>query len=260
MTWAKRTAVVAAIGAAVAGGLLISSRPRRESRPAADVPSRPTPAPSPARPQAVESPPRPIDALLGEYARLHERESPLAERKKAEQEIEAQLSYVGPNETVDLLLSHPATASVSVLLRGVDNGLVRDRAAWEAALAAGLERAGDDAVRLEGFAALFLERIRDEARRGRAAVRLARTATSDGLVLLAARTAAGEALAPVRDLLWARVPEKGAVEGLGWLIGPDEATRLESLGAGTAVVRALEIALERTGDPAFRESLRRLGK
>ena len=217
-------------------------------------PRTPAPAPAPALPPAARVA-DPVEAMLREYARLHELGKPAAELMQAEREIEARLSYVGPNETVDLLLVPPPAVAAALLLRGVDNGLARDRDGWEAALAAGLDRACD-----EGFATVALERLRDGKRRGRAAATLARTARSEGGLLLAARHAPADRAAEVREVLWARVPEAGAVTALGYLVAPDEATRLESLGSAIAVVRALEIALERTGDPAFRDALRRLGR
>lgn len=217
-------------------------------------PSSPAPPPPAAPPKGVPAP-GPLEAMLRDHARLHEVGAPARELLRAEAEIEARLHSVGPNETVDLLLAHPVPVTAALLLRGVDNGLARDRAAWEGALAAGLERSEG-----EGFASIALERLRDETRRGRAAARLARKGGSGALLLLAARHAAGAAVAEVREVLWSRVPEKEAVEGLGHVVGPEEATRLESLGGGLSVILALETAFARTGDPAFRESLRRLGK
>lgn len=240
----KRILIGGAIAIAAAAGVLVLRRP------SATV----SPMPVPRAPAAARVP-DPVEAMLRDYARLHELGKTPAELRQAEREIEARLSYVGPNETVDLLLAAPPPAAAALLLRGVDNGLARDREGWEAALAAGLDRARD-----EGFATVALERLRDGKRRGRAAAALARAARSEGGLILAARHAPADRAAEVREILWARVPEAGAVVGLGYLVAPDEATRLESLGSGLAVVRALETALERTGDAAFRDALRRLGR
>lgn len=64
----------------------------------------------------------------------------------------------------------------------------------------------------------------------------------------------------MRRILWSRVPQEGAVEGLGYVVGAEEALRLESLGPRPSVLRALEIAYERTQDPIFKASLIRLGR
>ncbi|MFN3486740.1 MAG: hypothetical protein ACK44W_14835, partial [Planctomycetota bacterium] len=52
--------------------------------------------------------------------------------------------------------------------------------------------------------------------------------------------------------------EDQAAEALGWIVEPDEASRLESLGRRPRDLRSLEIAAERTGESSFREAARRL--
>ena len=74
------------------------------------------------------------------------------------------------------------------------------------------------------------------------------------------RFAAGETVPDVRDFLWSKVPAPGAVEGLGHVVGPEEAPALEALGPYPHVLRALETAHARTRDAAFRRSLAHLGR
>jgi hypothetical protein len=178
---------------------------------------------------------------------------------RTEREIEAMADGLGPGELVGTLFGLRFPAGAPLVLRALEAGLARDRGAWEEAIVAGLK--GLEGPRLEGQAALLLDRLRGEEARGAVAMDLlGRARTEDRLHVLAARYAAGPATARVREALWERVPAPGAVEGLGLLVEPAEAARLASLGPRPEVARALEAAWERTKDPAFREALARPGR
>jgi hypothetical protein len=234
--------------------------------PTDDLP--PARAASPEEPPEAEAPPARDDAKVEEaqaslkdVLRVREAGSGLAEIQRAEREFRERLDLLGPHEVVDVLLEAPrAPIALGLVLHRIDRGLERDRAAWEIALVVGVEKAGEEVERLEWICDTAVERVGDEARREQAALYLVKRAESDRLLVHAARFAAGEAVEEVRDLLWSKVPAAGAIEGLGYLVRPDEAPKVEALGASAPVLRALENAYRRTGDPAFRDSLVRLGQ
>lgn len=206
------------------------------------------PAPEPERPR--ETPPeRRLDAARAEakkYRLLREGDATLEEIRAAE----ARLAALPPHELLEALAHETAPVVVPVLLGALDRGLEADRDSWEDALVVGVERAAEDPPLLERMAALAADRVRDPERREHLAVFLRDWASTDRLWVLTARFACGESLPELRAKLW----DRGAYEALGWVVEPEDAVRLEAAGA----VRALEIAWDRTRDPRFEASLRRL--
>jgi hypothetical protein len=180
--------------------------------------------------------------------------------RKAERELEDVLARLGPGPLLALFEIQRPPVVVRLLLRRLDGGLQDDRPAWEEALAQAVERALVRRGRLEEVANVARGRLRDETRRDALAREFLRGEPSDLRMRLAAQFAAGPARAEVREFLWSRAPERGAVEGLGYLLEPDEAVRLEAFGPQPHVIRALETAYERTRDPAFKVALGRLGR
>ncbi len=177
-----------------------------------------------------------------------------------ESALRDRLRSLHPSELVELLILEGSPLAMHLLLRRVDEGLAAERAAWEEALVLGVERSGQDVRTLDRLAEVSLDRVRDPERRDQAALFLMKKAATDRLLVLAGRFASREAVEEVRAFLWSRVPQRGALEGLGYLVDPREAVRLGSLGPQPSVRRALEIAYERTRDPEFQIALARLGR
>jgi len=186
--------------------------------------------------------------------------APAEEIKKIEATLQEKLALLPPPDAVDLLFESRAPAVIFFLLARVDRGLLEDRAVWEQALVVGLEKIASDPARLGEFGEVVESLVTDPEAREQAARLLMKSAKSDALLALTGRFAAGETVPDVRDFLWSKVPAPGAVEGLGHVVGPEEAPALEALGPYPHVLRALETAHARTRDAAFRRSLAHLGR
>ncbi|HXG61684.1 MAG TPA: hypothetical protein VNO22_09925 [Planctomycetota bacterium] len=221
------------------------------------VPERP----APAAPSTLPAPPAriPAERLLADWRRGREIGVPSADLERLEREIEAALAELSPGAVVDLLVRHGTADALPLFLRALEGALARDRAAAEEALTAALENLSEDSARLEGLAEVALERLRDPGRRDRAAHALARAAVAPRLLVRILPGLSPRTALEVRERLWERAAgEEEAAEALGHLVEPEEISRLESLGPRPGVLRALEIAAERTGRAAFRAAAERL--
>jgi hypothetical protein len=225
----------------------------------------PPPVPEPAPPAAAApaDPPAPVtvvpanetDKLLSECLRRRALQAPAAELAAIDAEFERHLGTLPPLEVLGLLSRGVPGAIHPLLLRAIDNGLAGDRPAWEGAFTEALGRVSGDLARLEGMGAVFFSRVRDPSRRASACLLMATGPDGGGLLVLAAREAPPEARERLREVLWARTRDPGAVEALGELVEPREADRLASLGPDPAVRRALQAAYERTKAAAFQAAL-----
>ncbi len=225
--------------------------------------ARPAPAPPPAAPPPPGPAPR-IEILpekrrlLAECLRRRELKAPPAELEEIDRRLELHLGTLPPAEVLALVGEGLPGVLLSLVLRAVDNGLAADRPLWERAFAGCLGSAGNVPGRLEGMAGLFFGRVRDPDLRASTALLLATAPESGGGLGLAAREAPPGARPRIRQVLWARAADAGAVEALGEIVEAAEADRLASLGPRPEVRRALQAAFERTGAPEFREALERL--
>jgi hypothetical protein len=251
---AREAAWAAAILAAAAGILGLERISGRRAAPERGTPSRSPPSirPSPAAPT-------PAERLLRDWRHGREIGAAPADLERLEREIEAALADLSPGAVVDLLARQGTADALALLLRALEGALARDRAAAEEALTAALENLSEDSARLEGLAEVALERLRDPGRRDRAAHVLARAAVPPRLLARILPGLSPRAALEVRERLWERAAvEEDAAEALGPIVEPEEISRLESLGPRPGVLRALEIAAERTGRAAFREAAERL--
>jgi hypothetical protein len=215
----------------------------------------PPPAPAPAAPDAEAAHAKGKDLL-----RLREKGASIEEIRRAEQEFNESLDALPPLGVVGVLIETPAPVVNALILDRIDRGLAEDRRAWETALVLGVEETAEDPRRLEQMCHWANDRVLDDARRAQAALLVMKMAKSDRLLAWVGRLAAGDAVEEIREFLWSKAPAPGAIEGLGYVLRAQDATRLEALGAMPAVLRALENAYRRTADPQFRDSLSRLGQ
>lgn len=255
---AREAAWLAAVLAA-AGGILVLERSfvRRASRPGPPPAAEILREVSPERPRTPET--ATAEQLLRNWRRGRDVGAPSEALQGLERELETALAALPPAALVGLLVREGTADVLPLLCRGLEGALARDRERTEEVLVGTLEALAEDSARLEGLAEATLERIRDPARRDRAARVLARAAVSARLLVRVLSGLSPQAAAEVRSRLWERAgTEDEAAEALGWIVDPDEASRLESLGRRPGVLRALEIAAERTGESLFREAARRL--
>jgi hypothetical protein len=196
--------------------------------------------------------------MIADYLRLMAEDGSDESARGAEEGIQVRLAEVAPSEVVRMLMEAGAPIVRQLLLRSVRRGLAADRPTWETALVTAL---ADPWVEPRRAASLVEDAgadIRDPSLRAQAARFLMDRAGDDRVLCALGRLAPLERPSEVVDFLWARVPQDGAIEGLGHVLIPEEAGRMESLGARPSTLRALEAAYERTGDPAFQASRIRL--
>lgn len=193
--------------------------------------------------------------LLAECMRRRELKATPAELEEIDRKFELHLGTLPPAEVLALLSEGVSGVVLPLVLRAVANGLAADRPLWERAFAESLGGAGNVPGRLEGMAVLFFGCVRDTDLRASTALLLATAPEAGGGLVLAAREAPPEARRRIRQVLWARVADPGAVEALGEIVEAAEADRLASLGPRPEVRRALKAAFERTGAVEFREAL-----
>lgn len=244
---------------AVTGGILVLERSfvRRASLPippsAPEIPRRVSLEPL-RTPESLTA-----EQLLGDWRRGRSVGAPSEAFERLERELETALADLPPAALVQLLIGEGTADVLPLLHRALEGALARDRERTEEVLVGTLEALAEDSARLEGLAEATLERIRDPARRDRAARVLARAAVPARFLVRVLPGLSPQAAAEVRHRLWERAAtDDEAAEALGWVVGPDEASRLESLGRRPGVLRGLEIAAERTGEVSFREAVARL--
>lgn len=233
---------------------------------------QPDPAPSPVTPPPmdpsvnapdVEIPSSPaaeaVEKELSEYRRMHNEGAEPEEFARQEAVIREKLAALSPDEALDFLVNADAPIVTHLMLGWIDENLARDRARWEEALRKAVETASADLDRMSEIAEFAVDRIESPERRAEAARFLMFHAPEDRQLLLVARFADADAREEIRSFLWSRTPQDGAIEGLGYVVLPQEVTRLELIEENRdAVERALDIAYERTQDNTFQISLTRI--